>query len=99
MANQRQNRLVTLLTMSLIALSGFVFQLFHIGDEYFKYPTLTHVSIKNWLETTLPPKVIFCTPFNVTPGIKVKDFFALANDTILVEYVEYKTSETDSLKI
>src|SRR5437016_5493730 len=46
--------------INVIVLSGFSLQLSMICLEYFKYPTVTLVSIKDSLKETIPPQLAFC---------------------------------------
>lgn len=54
--------------INIFAIAGFLFNSWHICDEYFKYPTLTSVSVVDALPVSTIPQVVVCTPWDGKDG-------------------------------
>src|SRR5437667_11444831 len=69
---------------------GFLYQSQQICDQYFRYPTITSVSMVDALPLTFPPKITLEFWHSPKTGMIVRDFFREHPDNSWIPYSRVK---------
>src|SRR6266480_2397766 len=82
------------ITLILGVASGFSYQTWTISNEYFRYPTSTLVSLKDYQDVTIIPQLGFRYWTNTSYGKMLSEIFNAFNKTELARSFSYDKIES-----
>lgn len=96
-ANCHLSSLLIRVSIYIVTILGFGYQVGFISKDYFSYPTFTTVSMKDALPITIPPKVTFRIPYGARHFSRMKtigEYFDRVKDSTRVTECRFRTNSS-----